>query len=117
MDTYKIKQAVTESQLKTDLPYIKSGDTISVTSRIFEGKKSRLQTFKGIVIKTQGSGITYSVLVRRSTRGLGVERLFKLHNPLIESVEVHSHGKVRQARIYYMRKRQGRAAKLKEVKK
>ncbi len=102
-------------QLRDDLPRFDSGDTIRVNVKIQEGTKFRIQAFEGLVIKTQGSGISYSVIVRKISNGVGVERTFPLHSPIVDSVEVIKRGRVRRARIYYIRKLSGKAARIKEI--
>lgn len=109
------KFAVVNDQLRQDLPDFTSGDTIRVDVKIKEGEKFRIQAFEGVVIKTQGSGISYSVVVRKMSNGTFVERTFPLHSPIIDKVEVVKRGRVRRARIYYIRKLTGKAARIKEV--
>lgn len=106
---------VTADQIKTNLPHITSGDTVRVTIRINEANKTRTQDFEGVVIKTQGHGINYSVLIRKANRDVYMERIFLLHSPLIEDVKIIKRGRVRRARIYYMRNRHGKAARIKEI--
>ena len=108
---------VVADQLKTNLPYISSGDTVRIETRVVEENKTRVQTFEGVVIKTQGSGITTSVLIRKVTKNVAVEKIFALHSPLIEKITIVKRGKVRRARIYYMRNRSGKAARIKEIVK
>ncbi len=103
------------NQLRDDLPNFNSGDTICVDVRIKEGEKYRIQSFEGLVIKTQGSGISYSVTVRKMSNGVFVERTFPLHSPIIDEVRVVKRGRVRRSRIYYIRKLKGKAARIKEV--
>ncbi|AGM25856.1 50S ribosomal protein L19 [Spiroplasma syrphidicola EA-1] len=111
----RLVDEVTISQLRNDLPEFSSGDTIQVHYKIQEGNKFRIQLFEGVVIKLQGSGITKSVTIRKISNGTGVERNFPIHSPLIEKIQVVKYGKVRRARIYYMRDRQGKAARIKEI--
>ncbi len=95
----------------------KAGDTVEVSYRIVEGNKTRIQKYKGTVIQRKGSGMAESFTVRKiSANGIGVERIFPLNSPLIESLEVEMRGKVRQARIYYLRDRVGKSARIKELK-
>lgn len=112
--TSKTKSLIDE-QLRDDLPNFGSGDTIKVNVKIKEGDKFRIQAFEGVVIKTQGSGISYSVCVRKNSNGVFVERTFPIHSPIVESIEVIKRGRVRRARIYYIRKLSGKAARIKEV--
>lgn len=94
------------------LPSFKSGDTVSVSVKVKEGEKERIQIFKGVVLKVQGSGMGRSFTVRKMSSGIGVERTFPFQSPAIAKVEVHSHGKVRQSRIFYLRKLRGKAARI-----
>jgi large subunit ribosomal protein L19 len=109
----KIIEAVEEKQLK-DAPVFNVGDTIRVSVKIREGKRERLQAFEGIVIAKSGRGIGKTFKVRRVSYGIGVERTFLLHSPFIEKVQIMRHGKVRRAKLYYLRGLRGKAAKIKE---
>ncbi|ATZ17427.1 50S ribosomal protein L19 [Williamsoniiplasma luminosum] len=111
----KSKYDVINNQLRTDLPDFNSGDTICVDVKIKEGEKFRIQSFEGLVIKTQGSGITFSVVVRKMSNGVFVERTFPLHSPIIDKVTIIKKGRVRRSRIYYIRKLSGKAARIKEI--
>ena len=103
-------------QLKTDLPEFWSGDTVKVHTRVIEGEKERIQIFQGIVIAYQGGGINQSFTVRKISYGEGVERVFPLHSPRIAKIEVVRRGRVRRAKLYYLRKRTGKAAtKIREL--
>ncbi|CAE77056.1 50S ribosomal protein L19 [Mycoplasma mycoides] len=113
--TVKSKFDIINNQLRDDLIDFRSGDTIRVDVKIKEGYKFRIQSFEGLVIKTQGSGITYSVVVRKMSNGVFVERTFPLHSPIIDSVTLIKRGKVRRSRIYYIRKLSGKAARIKEI--
>ena len=95
-------------------PEFRAGDTITVTIKIREGNKERLQKFQGVVIQRKGSGNTETFTVRKMASGVGVERVFPVASPLIENVEVNKRGKVRRARIYYLRELTGKAASIKE---
>lgn len=105
---------VTTSQLKNDIPMFRSGATVRVDVKIKEGNKERIQSFEGVVIKRQGSGIGETFTVRKMSSQIGVERTFQIHSPLIDKIEVLRHGKVRRSRIYYMRERSGKSARIKE---
>ena len=107
---------ITKDQLKTDLPEIKAGMTVRVDVRIKEGDKSRIQAFEGVVIKVQGSGIGETFTVRKLSSGVGVERTFPLHSPVIDKVTVLRVGKVRRSKLYYLRSRSGKSARIKEVR-
>ncbi len=111
----KNTKSLIDEQLNNNLPNFTSGDTIKVNVKIKEGEKYRIQAFEGVVIKTQGSGISYSVCVRKNSNGVFVERTFPVHSPIIESIEIIKRGRVRRARIYYIRKLSGKAARIKEV--
>ena len=106
---------ITKSQIRTDLPKFVTGDTIKVNVRIIEGGKSRIQVFQGVVIARRGSGVGETFIVRKMSSGVGVERTFPVNSPSIASVEVLKHGKVRRKKIYVLRSRSGKSARLKEV--
>jgi large subunit ribosomal protein L19 len=110
-----LMQAVDKSQLRTDLPELRSGDTVRVHVKIREGDKYRIQIFEGVVIALKRNGISSTFTVRKVSSGYGVERIFPLHSPIIEKLEVSKSGKVRRARLYYLRERRGKAARLKEI--
>ena len=101
-------------QLRSDLPKLEIGDTVRVYVKVVEGNRERLQNFEGIVIKMQGGGIRKTFTVRRISYGVGVERTFPYHSPRIGRIEVVRHGVVRRAKLYYLRERTGKAAKIKE---
>ncbi len=107
---------ITKDQLKTDIPEIKAGMTVRVDVRIKEGDKSRIQAFEGVVIKVQGSGIGETFTVRKLSSGVGVERTFPMHSPVIDKVTVLRVGKVRRSKLYYLRSRSGKSARIKEVR-
>jgi large subunit ribosomal protein L19 len=115
MDKIKL---VSAAQMKTDLPKFHPGDTISVSVKVIEGDKERVQQFKGIVMGIKGEGISKSFRVRKISNGVGVERIFPLHSPKIAKIDVLKEGSVRRAKLYYLRKLTGKAAtKIKEKKK
>ena len=99
---------------KKELPSFKAGDNVTVNYRIIEGSKERIQSFKGDVIKRQGEGGTATFTVRKMSNGIGVERLFPIFSPNIESIKVHKVGKVRRAKLYFLRERSGKSARIKE---
>ena len=103
-----------KEQLRSDLPKLEIGDTVRVYVKVIEGTRERLQNFEGIVIKMQGGGIRKTFTVRRISYGVGVERTFPYHSPRIGRIEVVRHGVVRRAKLYYVRERTGKAAKIKE---
>ena len=105
---------VVEGQLKTDVPDFGPGDTVIVDVRVVEGGKERLQKFQGIVLGRKGSDVSASFTVRKISSGIGVERIFPCHSPNIESVKLLKRGKVRRAKLYYLRNLKGKAARIKE---
>ena len=109
-----IISALEQEQLRTDLPEIRVGDTLRVFVKVVEGTRERLQAFEGIVIKIQNGGIRRTFTVRRISYGVGVERTFPYHSPRIGSIEIIRHGRVRRAKLYYLRERTGKAAKVRE---
>ena len=108
-------RAVDNSQMRTDLPRFRPGDTVRVHVKIKEGDKYRIQIFEGVVIARKSNGISSTFTVRKVSFGYGIERIFPTHSPIIEKLEVVKGGKVRRARLYYLRGRRGKAARLKEV--
>jgi large subunit ribosomal protein L19 len=109
-------QAVEEKHLRKDLPAFAPGDTMKVQVKVVEGDKERLQAFEGICIRRRGGGLSATFTVRKVTYGVGVERTFPLHSPSIDRVEVLRHGQVRRAKLYYLRKLRGKAARIKEYR-
>jgi large subunit ribosomal protein L19 len=105
---------VTQQYLKTDIPEFRSGDTVRVHVRLKEGEKERIQVFEGLVIARKHGGISETFTVRKMSSGIGVERVFPLHSPSIAQIEVVRHGQVRRAKLYYIRSRRGKAARIKE---
>jgi large subunit ribosomal protein L19 len=103
-------------QLKTDLPDFKPGDTVSVDVKVIEGQKERIQVYEGNVIARTGKGITATFTVRKISNGVGVERIFPLHAPTVAGVKVLRRGKVRRAKLYYLRKLRGKKARIKEAR-
>lgn len=101
---------------KEDLPQFKAGDNVSVSYRIVEGDKERIQVFKGDVINVRGAGTDKMFTVRKLTNGIGVERIFPLHSPFIESIKVNKIGKVRRAKLFYLRNLTGKSARIQEKK-
>jgi large subunit ribosomal protein L19 len=109
-----ILHTVTANQLRTDLPDFRPGDTVIVHVRVIEGDKERIQIFQGVCIKRKGGGINETFTVRKISNGVGVERIFPLHSPRLAKIEVKRKGKVRRAKLYYLRKLKGKAARIKE---
>ena len=109
-----IIDAITSDQLKTNLPDFRAGDTVKVHVKVVEGDNERIQIFEGVVLRRMGRGINELFTVRKVSQGTGVERTFPIHSPRIAKIEVIRHGKVRRARLYYLRERSGKAARIKE---
>ena len=109
-----ILQEATRSQIREDLPEFAPGDTLRVNVRVREGDKERLQAFEGVCIARKGGGISETFTVRKVSSGVGVERIFPIHSPSIDSVAVVRRGRVRRAKLYYLRNRRGKSARIKE---
>ncbi len=108
---------IEQEQLKADVPLIRPGDTVQVHVKVVEGSRERIQVFEGVVIKIKGGGIRETFTVRRVAYGVGVERTFPLHSPRVDKIVVKRHGKVRRAKLYYLRHLTGKAARIKEVRR
>ena len=106
---------ITKEYMKNDIPEFRPGDTVKVYVRIKEGEKERLQLFEGLVIKKRGGGISETFTVRKNSYGVGVERTFPINSPSVAKIVVDKKGKVRRSRIFYLRNRSGKAARIKEV--
>ena len=111
-----VLSSVTNEYMKSDIPAFNVGDTVKVHVKIKEGNRERIQIFEGFVLKRQGGGIGETFTVRRIASGVGVEKTFPIHSPLVEKIEVVRRGKVRRARLHYMRQRTGKSAKIKSRK-
>src|SRR5215208_4684704 len=109
-----IIQSIEQRQLRQDIPQFKAGDTVRVHFRVIEGTRSRLQVFEGIVLKRQGSGARETFTVRKQSFGVGVERTFPVHSPKIERIEVGAIGDVNRAKLYYLREKIGKRARVRE---
>jgi len=107
-------KAIQQEQLRTDLPKLEIGDYVKVHLKVKEGNRERIQVFEGTVIALKGSGLTETFTVRRLSYGVGVERIIPVHSPRIDHIEIVRKGKVRRAKLYYLRDRVGKAAKVKE---
>lgn len=107
---------ITKEQLRTDLPAFRPGDTVRVHVKVTEGSRERIQVFEGVVIKRRGGGISETFTVRKISYGVGVERTFPVHSPKIDKLEVVRRGKVRRAKLYYLRNLRGKAARIKEIR-
>jgi large subunit ribosomal protein L19 len=103
-----------KASLRSDVPAFRPGDTVKVHVRVVEGNRSRVQVFQGVVIRRQGDGLRETFTVRKVSFGVGVERTFPVHTPVIEKIELVTHGDVRRAKLYYLRDLRGKAAKIKE---
>jgi large subunit ribosomal protein L19 len=112
-----IVHQASKDQLRTDLPEFRVGDTIKVHYKIKEGSKERIQIFQGIVIQKRGMQISTTFTVRKISNGIAVERIFPLHSPHIDKIEVVRYGRVRRAKLFYLRKAKGKAARVKEKKR
>ena len=112
MDALKM---ISNASMKENAPQVEIGDTVKVHVRIQEGEKSRIQIFEGTIIAKKHGGISETFTVRRVAHGCGIERVFPLHSPAVDKVELVRHGKVRRAKLYYLRDRVGKAAKVKEL--
>lgn len=110
----KLITDIDQSSLRTDHPAFRAGDTVKVHVRVVEGNRSRIQVFAGVVIARNGGGVREAFTVRKVSFGVGVERTFPLHSPIIETIEVARRGDVRRAKLYYLRGLSGKAAKIKE---
>jgi len=110
----KIIEMLEQEQLKKDLPDYAPGDTVVVQVKVTEGDKSRLQAFEGVVIAIKNRGLHSAFTVRKISNGVGVERVFQTHSPIVDSIEVKRRGDVRQAKLYYLRERSGKSARIKE---
>ena len=109
-----VLDAVDAATIRKDVPVFRAGDELKIHVRVIEGNKSRIQVFQGIVIARQGSGARESFTIRKLSYGVGVERTFPVHTPVIEKIEVIRHGDVRRAKLYYLRDLRGKASKIKE---
>src|SRR5512143_771573 len=109
-----IIQSLEKAQLKDGIPSFRVGDTIKVHAKVVEGDKERIQVFEGVVIGRQGAGMREAVRVRKLSYGVGVERLFPLHSPMVDKIELAKEGKVRRAKLYFLRELRGKAARIKE---
>ena len=105
---------IDKASLRDDIPEFRAGDTVKVHVKVIEGNRSRIQVFQGVVIRRHGGGVGETFTVRKASFGVGVERTFPVHTPVIEKIEVASRGDVRRAKLYYLRDRKGKAARIRE---
>jgi len=110
----KLIKEIENKYIKNDIPDFSSGDTVKVNVRVTEGSRERIQIFEGVVIAINGDGINKTITVRKVSFGIGVERIFPVHAPIVSSIEVLKKGKVRRSKLYYLRDRIGKSAKIKE---
>ena len=110
-------EAITKEQLRSDIPAFRPGDTVRVHAKVVEGTRERIQLFEGVVIKRRGAGISETYTVRKISGGVGVERTFPIHTPRVAQIEVLRFGKVRRAKLYYLRALQGKKARIKEIRR
>jgi len=109
-------ELVEKEQMRQDIPVFRAGDTVKVHARVIEGEKERLQVFEGVVIRRKGGAMRSSFTVRKMSYGVGVERTFPTHSPMIDKIDVLTRGKVRRSRTYYLRGLTGKAARIKEIR-
>jgi len=109
-----IIEEIEKSKLKKELPSYKAGDTVKVNVKVSEGNRDRIQIFEGVIIATNGVALNKTITVRKLSFGIGVERIFPVHAPIVDSIEVIRKGKVRRSKLYYLRDRVGKATKIKE---
>jgi large subunit ribosomal protein L19 len=112
----KVIESIERAQVRADIPKFKAGDTVRVHFKVIEGQRARIQVFEGIVLKRQGAGARESFTVRKQSFGVGVERTFPLHSPKIERIEVAAIGDVNRAKLYYLRGKVGRKARVRELR-
>ena len=112
----KVIESIERAQVRQDIPQFKAGDTVGVHFKVIEGNRQRIQVFEGIVIKRQGSGVRETFTVRKQSSGVGVERTFPLHSPKIEKIEVQAIGDVNRAKLYYLRAKVGKKARVREIR-
>lgn len=108
---------INKEQLKSDVPEFRAGDNVKVSVKVVEGTNERIQVFEGVVIKRHGTGIQATYTVRKITSGVGVERIFPLHSPRVAKLEVTRRGSVRRSKLYYLRDRHGKSARIKEARR
>lgn len=108
---------ITKEQLRSDIPDFRPGDTLRVHAKVVEGTRERIQIFEGVCIKRQGQGISETYTVRKISNGVGVERTFPVHTPRVETIDVVRQGRVRRAKLYYIRDRHGKAARIREIRR
>lgn len=113
----KLIEQINQAQLRNDVPEFRAGDSVKVYVKVVEGTRERIQLFEGVVIKRKGAGIQATYTVRKVSNGVGVERIFPLHSPRVDHVEVVRYGRVRRAKLYYLRELQGKAARIKESRR
>ncbi|ATF14214.1 50S ribosomal protein L19 [Brevibacillus porteri] len=113
----QIIRELEKAQLKQDIPAFRPGDTVRVHVKVIEGQRERIQLFEGVCIRRRGTGVSETFTARKISYGVGVERTFPVHTPKIDKIEIVRHGKVRRAKLYYLRDRVGKAARIKEIRR
>ncbi|MCY9806876.1 50S ribosomal protein L19 [Lentilactobacillus senioris] len=113
----KLIDQINQAQIRNDIPEFRAGDTVKVYVKVVEGTRERIQLFEGVVIKRKGAGIQATYTVRKVSNGVGVERIFPVNSPRIDHIEVVRYGRVRRAKLYYLRALQGKAARIKESRR
>ena len=113
---HKLIEEITKEQLRNDLPKFRAGDTVRVHVKVVEGTRERIQLFEGVVIRRRGGGISETFTVRKISYGVGVERTFPVHSPKLEKIDVTRRGRVRRAKLYYLRNLRGKAARIREIR-
>ena len=116
MNKQAIIAAIEKEQMKTDVPFFRPGDNVRVHAKVVEGNKERIQVFEGLVIARKHGGLRETFMVRKISNGVGVERVFMVHSPRVDKIEVVRRGKVRRAKLYYLRAKIGKAARIKELR-
>lgn len=117
MKQNQLLELITKDQIREDIPAFRAGDSVRVHARIVEGTRERVQLFEGVVIKRKGTGIQATYTVRKISNGVGVERTFPLNSPRVDKIEVTRNGRVRRAKLYYLRALHGKAARIKEARR
>ncbi|MGF7436467.1 50S ribosomal protein L19 [Lentilactobacillus senioris] len=113
----KLIDQINQAQIRNDIPEFRAGDTVKVYVKVVEGTRERIQLFEGVVIKRKGAGIQATYTVRKVSNGVGVERIFPVNSPRVDHIEVVRYGRVRRAKLYYLRALQGKAARIKESRR
>ena len=113
----QVIREITQEHLKKDIPEFRAGDTVRIHLKVVEGQRERIQVFEGVVIRRRGSGVSETFTARKMSYGVGVERTLPVHSPKIDRIEVIRRGRVRRAKLYYLRNRVGKAARIREIRR